>query len=356
MHACSLVFLGILMSCEFTYIDIPPTNERAQNSYSLISPATITTPGKASAEFSILLASIIPHLQQNEDQYLTTIKMMCPFLTVGDNSDSFLFNAAQQEAINSCDNLQTLFTKNLRGCWRWDDFSFLKYIIQVLEPSGPCAAMLNQYEQKLDSKMKLQQIYDQCVQEKQDVPDGYDKMVAIVRDKLFLHVTMLEYDQLKMFIAQNCGIQPHAILPSYKGAESSYNNSNLFSTGPTITAIDQEILQRQVRVKHNTFIQKLAMMLPHWQSTAKLLGLKDFDVQEIEADYPTGQREDGSFALIFRGEQAYQALRRWIESKGRSATYGDLLVALHDVALSNEHTTDAWWYAYQEIKSSAFSF
>jgi len=98
------------------------------------------------------------------------------------------------------------------------------------------------------------------------------------------------------------------------------------------------------------------MKLPHWQSTAKLLGLKEVDVQEIEANYPTGQREDGSFPPIFRGEQAYQALRRWTESKGCSATYGDLLVALHDATLSNEHTTDAWCYAYKELTSSAFSF
>ncbi|XP_065887373.1 uncharacterized protein [Dysidea avara] len=131
------------------------------------------------------------------------------------------------------------------------------------------------------------------------------------------------------------------------------------NTDPTISVIHKEVLQKlsfiSVRIKHNTFLQQLAMKLPHWQSTAKLLGLSEVDIQEIEVDYPTGQRQDGSFPPIFRGEQAYQALRKWTESKGRRANYGDLLVALYNATLSNEHTTDAWWYAYQELTSSVLS-
>ena len=138
------------------------------------------------------------------------------------------------------------------------------------------------------------------------------------------------------------------------------NNIFLFSIDPSISVIDKEILQKlsliQVRIKNNTFIQKLATKLPHWQSTAALLGLREMDVQEIEADYPTGQREDGSFTPIFRGEQAYQALRKWTESKGHYATYSDLLMALYNATLSNKHTTDAWFYAYQELTSSTFPY
>ncbi|XP_065888721.1 uncharacterized protein [Dysidea avara] len=125
------------------------------------------------------------------------------------------------------------------------------------------------------------------------------------------------------------------------------------NTDPTISVIHKEVLQKlsliPVQIKHNTFIQQLAMKLPHWQSTAKLFGLSEVDIQEIEVDYCTGQRQDGSFPPIFRGEQAYQALRRWTESKGHYATYADLLVALYNATLSNEHTTDAWWYAYHEL-------
>ena len=138
-----------------------------------------------------------------------------------------------------------------------------------------------------------------------------------------------------------------------------FTESVFLYVDPSISWIDKELLDilslTQVRIKHNTFLQQLAMKLPHWQSTAKLLGLSEVDIRQIEHDYPTGQREDGSFPPIYRGEQAYQALRWWTESKGHYATYGDLLVALHNTTISNELTTDAWWYAYQELTSSVSS-
>ena len=198
-----------------------PTNEATKGSSKAISPSCFTTPDQASSEFSILLANIIKELKKNENEHLETIKSMCSFLTVKDDPNAFLFNEEQQEAINACDNLRTLFTKNLRGCWRWDDFSFLKQIIQSLESSDHCEEMLSQYEEKLYSKMKLQQIYDHCVHEKQDIPDGYDRMVAIVQNKIFLRITKMEYDQLKEFIAQHCGVKSYVIPPFHKAAKSS---------------------------------------------------------------------------------------------------------------------------------------
>ncbi|XP_065901976.1 CARD- and ANK-domain containing inflammasome adapter protein-like isoform X2 [Dysidea avara] len=198
-----------------------PTNEATKGSSKAISSSCFTTPDQASSEFSILLANIIKELKKNENDYLETIKSMCSFLTVKDDPNAFLFNEEQQDAINACDNLTTLFTKNLRGCWRWDDFSFLKKIIQSIESCGHCELMLSQYEQKLYSQMKLQQIYDHCIQENQDVPEGYDIMVAIVHDKIFSRITKEEYDQLKEFIAQHCGVKSYVIPPFHKAAKSS---------------------------------------------------------------------------------------------------------------------------------------
>jgi len=114
-----------------------------------------------------------------------------------------------------------LFTKNLRGCWRWDDFTLLKTLVQSLESSEYCETMLRQYEQKLDSQMKLQQIYEHCIQEKRDFPNGYDKMVAIVRDKIFSRITKLEYDKLKEFITINLGVKSYVIPPFHKTFNSS---------------------------------------------------------------------------------------------------------------------------------------
>ena len=108
-------------------------------------------------------------------------------------------------------------------------------------------------------------------------------------------------------------------------------------------------------VETNPFLQQLACKLPLWQPLARLLGLSEVDVKEIEANYPIGQREDESFVPGFKGEQAYQALLKWMQIKGHGASYGELLVALYNALLSNENITDAWWYAYNELTHSITS-
>ena len=165
--------------------------------------------------------NIIEELKKNEAENLEIIKGVCSFLTVQDDPGVLLFNEEQQEAINACNNIRTLFTKHLRGCWRWDDFTLLKTLVQSLESSECCEIMLRQFEQKLDSQMKLQQIYEHCLQEQIDVPDGYDKMVAIVRDKIFSRITKIEYDKIKEFITTHLRVKPHAIPPFYKAGHSS---------------------------------------------------------------------------------------------------------------------------------------
>ena len=196
----------------------------AVKSTSIISSSStvlITTPHQASTEFSILITYIIKELKKNESENLETIKSVCSFLTIKDDPGVLLFNEEQQEAIDACDNIRTLFTKNLRGCWRWDDFSLLKTLVQSLESSEHCETMLRQFEQKIDSQMKLQQIYEHCIEEQRDIPDGYDKMVAIVRDKIFSRITKEEYDQLKEFISSHLGAKSYVIVPFYKAAHSS---------------------------------------------------------------------------------------------------------------------------------------
>jgi len=186
------------------------------------SPTTlITTPHQASSEFAILLMDIINELEKNESKNLEKIKGVCSFLTIKDDPGVLLFNEEQKEAIDACDNIRTLLTKNLRVCWRWDDFTLLKVLVQSLESSENCEMMLNQFEQKLDNQMKLQQIYEHCIQEKRNVPDGYNKMVAIVRGKIFSRITKEEYDALQQFIVTHLGVKPYVIPPFYKAADSS---------------------------------------------------------------------------------------------------------------------------------------
>ena len=181
----------------------------------------ITTPHRASSEFAILLTNIIKELKKNESENLEIVKSVCSFLTIKDDPGVLLFNEEQQEAINACDNIRTLFTKNLRGCWRWDDFALLKALVQSLKSSKYCETMLRQFEQKLDSQMKLQQIYDHCMQEQRDIPDGYDKMVAIVDDKIFSRITKEEFDKLKEFITTHLGVKSYVLPPFHKAGHSS---------------------------------------------------------------------------------------------------------------------------------------
>ena len=122
----------------------------------------------------------------------------------------------------------------------------------------------------------------------------------------------------------------------------------------TVSIVDEELLHKlyAMSVKPGVFLQQLACKLPFWQPVARLLGLSEVDVKEIEADYPKGQREDGSFLPVYKGEQPYQALLKWMQTKGSDATYGELLVALYNALLSNDNITDAWWYAYNELTHS----
>ena len=171
-------------------------------------------------EFSILISSIIKELNKNEDENLETLKDICAYLTFKDDPDALLFSEEQQQAITSCKHINLLFRHHLRGCWRWDDFSLLKKIIQSLK-SEKCEELLSQYELKLDCTMKLQVIYEHCQKENRIIPNGYHKLVAVVEDKIFSLITKEEYDELKEFIAKNCGVNDFALPPLYKAAESS---------------------------------------------------------------------------------------------------------------------------------------
>ena len=181
----------------------------------------ILTPKQASSEFGFLLVKIIEELAKNEAANLETIKIMCSCLTIEEHSDALFFNEEQQDAIDACSSIRRLFTKYLRDCWRWDDFSLLKNIVQSLDCSSHCTQLLDQYEKKIYVQMKLQEIYEFCQQEKRNLPEGYHKVIAIVQDKTFSRITLEEYKELKDFISQHCKVEPYVISPFTKAGVSS---------------------------------------------------------------------------------------------------------------------------------------
>ena len=170
-------------------------------------------------DFSILMSKIINELSKNEEN-LKTIKNICAYLPYKDDPDAFLFSKEQQKEITSCTCIDHLFTNQLRGCWRWDDFPLLKKIIQSLE-SKECKKLLSQYESKLVCTMKLQDIYEHCQKENLHIPNDYHKLVAVIENNIFSQITKKEYDALKKFIVECCGVYNIAIPPLFKGAESS---------------------------------------------------------------------------------------------------------------------------------------
>ena len=148
---------------------------------------------------------------------------MCSHLTIDvneENSDVLLFNDDQLDAICKCGTVRILFRTKLRHCWRWDDFSLLKAIVQAVG-SLACVSLLEQYEQKLDSKMKLQEIFDFCVQEACSLPEGYEEMVAIISNKLFYQITKEEYEKIKQFTSEHCRVKPYVLLPFKRVSSSS---------------------------------------------------------------------------------------------------------------------------------------
>ena len=208
------VYICILYSI---YVDEKTTHCNTSSNV-VLQPDVILTPKQASSEFGILLHNIIKELTQNETENLELIKVMCSCFMI---KDDLFFNEDQQEAINTCSNIRTLFTKHLRHCWRWDDFSFLKKIIQSLDSAKHCEQLLDQYEDKLYTQMKLRDIYEYCQQLKQNLPEGYHKMVAIVKNKIFSQITLEEYKELKDFTSKNCKVDTYVISPFAKASVSS---------------------------------------------------------------------------------------------------------------------------------------
>ena len=148
---------------------------------------------------------------------------MCSNLTIEENeenSDILLFTDQELDAIFKCTTIKVLFRSKLRHCWRWDKFSFLKYIVHAVGCTVS-ESLLEQYEQKLDGKMKLIEIYKSCQQENCNLPEGYEDMVAIISKKLFHLITKEEYDKIEQFTSKHCRVKPYVLFPFKRVLPSS---------------------------------------------------------------------------------------------------------------------------------------
>lgn len=130
-----------------------------------------------------------------------------------------VFNSEQLKTILSSPDIRTLLVEKLRECWRWDDFQLLDDIVSSL--SNTCQELITSYKQRICGEMKLQHIYEQCKKDGQEIPEGYDKMIAIIKNKKFFEITLTEYEELKKFVSKHCGVRSSVICPFCRAGSHS---------------------------------------------------------------------------------------------------------------------------------------
>ena len=154
----------------------------------------------------------------NEVETLNAIKSVCGYLPISDNSDKLMFTMEQLQKIDACTNVRDIF-REFRFHLRWDDHLILTAIIERLD-SEECEELLGKFESKIDCQMKLEQIFEEYKKHNEEIPEGYNKMVAIVNKK-YSRITKEEYDQLKCFITEHCGVESYVLSPFLNMSSSS---------------------------------------------------------------------------------------------------------------------------------------
>ena len=213
------------------------------------------TADQASVEFGILLREILDELKKNESDNLELLKTVSSTVTVKDKSGVRMFTDSELEGIRACNNINTLLEVKLRHCYRWDDHSMLNVVMSSLN-AEKCLKLLHLFDIKVYSKMKLQQIQEHCLQESSEFPEDYHKMIAIVDNKIFSSITKEEYDELKQFISQHCGVEPYVMSPFSKASPFS---SMVFEWFIPATSISYMMQIAKTNINH--FIKKTIIFL-----------------------------------------------------------------------------------------------
>ena len=199
------------MYIPFTHCELVPATRKETT--------LIINPNKAISEF----VSIVSHIEEilmksNETENLKAIKSICGFLPISNNSGKPMFTKEQLQEIDGCNNVRDIF-RQFRFHLRWDDHLILIAIIDRLD-SEECEELLGKFQSKIDCQMKLEQIFEECKKHKEEIPKGFNKMMAIVNKK-YSRITKEEYDQLKYFITEHCGVESYVLSPFLNMSSSS---------------------------------------------------------------------------------------------------------------------------------------
>ena len=197
-------------------VDMPSATEIAH----LKKLPQFSTPNKVSIEFGGVLDEIVQELEKNEADNLRKLKAVSSTLTIGEAFEDHVFTETQLEEIQACSSIRTVLVIKLRCSYRWHDFSMLT-VLMALMNSEKCLSLLEKFEVKVNSKVKLQKIYEYCKQNKAEFSEDYHKIVAIVDGKIFTQITHKDYDVLKHFVSEQCGVEDYVISPVVKITISS---------------------------------------------------------------------------------------------------------------------------------------
>ena len=171
------------------------------------------TPSKASVEFGVLLDDIVQELEKDKTKNLRVLKTVSSTLTIHEKSNTLVFTDDKLEEIQACNSIETLLINKLRHCYRWYDFSLLTEFMKFMK-SETCLSWLKNFEVKVKSELKLQQIYEHFRQNRIKLSEECHKVVTIVDNKSYSDITQEEHDTLKRFVSEQCGVEAYVILLS----------------------------------------------------------------------------------------------------------------------------------------------
>jgi len=129
-----------------------------------------------------------------------------------------MFTDEQLNKIDACSSIREIL-RQLQYFLRWDDHLILTAILDRLD-SKECEELLGKYDMKINCQMKLEQTYEDWRKRQQEMPTGFLNMVAVVRKK-YSEITKEEYDKIKHFISEQCGIESYVMSPFVKMSSSS---------------------------------------------------------------------------------------------------------------------------------------
>jgi len=219
-----------------------------------------------------LLGDILELLKKNEAKNLFIVKSICSSLTIKDDTDILFFNAEQLKEIEAYDDIAALFRQQFRYFWRWDDCTFLTIVVSKLKEGAACIEMIQMYKNKLCSDIKLCHVYEQYKQEGCDIPDGYSKMVAIVKNRTYADITLKEYEELKEFISKHCGVETYVLCPFCKAGSHSL-------------ILEWCIPLPAVKHMVDTATKNTDVFITEGFLYLKILLYKIFDIREIVSNY-----------------------------------------------------------------------